>query len=113
MIYKEISIEAWLKEFQQVDKLLQFSKEGHELIFDYFYGRDDDYELDVDEICREWVEYDEEQMSQMWGHLICDDGEEEPDYSELDARDVAEELSRHMTVLVGGGIYPIFMVREF
>ena len=51
------SVSHFMDEFNRMHRRGVFSYEAFEALFEY-YNELDDYELDVTEICHDWVEYD-------------------------------------------------------
>jgi len=62
------------KRFSEYGRGDQFSPSGYDKLLEFYDEIDEDYELDVIEICCEWSEYDEENdIIADYGNLIDED----------------------------------------
>ena len=57
MIYVVLSKWDFVDEFMKSDRKDQFSREALEIIYDHYSEHEEDYEMDIIDICCTWSEY--------------------------------------------------------
>lgn len=69
MIYVECDFQDFTQQFEAYGRGNQFSRTALEALFDRLSEFEDNYRLDVIELCCEWTEYDDAELLEDFGHL--------------------------------------------
>lgn len=102
MIYKEIDVYDFIKEFKDFGRDNQYTEEALEALYEYYDNIGDDVEMDVIAIICDWAEYDAKEAFSEFVEGEIDDDELEnfvSEHGEYNLKEIADFVERDYTVI--------------